>query len=60
MVVAIVDVGIDIAASGVSYQEIARLSAAELTQLFEKELPAFDTPNSQHLKSPTLKKGVTL
>jgi pimeloyl-ACP methyl ester carboxylesterase len=55
-----VDVGIDIAASGVSYQEIARLSAAELTQLFADSFPAFNTPDPQALFPPTLKRGVTL
>ena len=52
--------GLDIVASGVSYQEITRLSAAELSQLFATKLGDFDTPTPQYLKSPALKKGVTL
>ncbi|MFN5116561.1 MAG: alpha/beta hydrolase family protein [Cyanobacteriota bacterium] len=59
-VVAILSVGIDIAASGVSYQEIARLSAAELSQLLADKFPSFDTPKSQHLLPPTLKRDVIL
>ncbi len=54
------DVQISIAASGVSYQEIAKLSAAELTQLFAEEFPDFNAPNPQPLSPPTLKTGVTL
>ncbi len=52
--------GIDIAAPGVSYQEIAKLSAAELTQLFAEQFPGFNTPNPQPLLPPSLKRGVTL
>jgi pimeloyl-ACP methyl ester carboxylesterase len=49
-----------ITASGVSYEKIGTLSSSDLTSLFAEQFPAFNTPITQALIPPTLKRGASL